>query len=86
MQRRVLRISGNESGRVVPVGECPNTMDVAGDGVVDGCGWNEEVANGGENGGEALTAAGGAEFLHDLLAFSQRQMGVFRPIVQSLVG
>lgn len=86
MQRRVLRISGSESGRVVPVGKCPNTMDVAGDGVVDGSGWDEEITNGGEDRHEALTAAGRAEFLHDPLTLAQGKMGVFCPVVEPLVG
>lgn len=81
-----MKFSGCQLGGLVPLGEGADTMDVTVQGVVDG-GWrDEEVADGGEDGDEALAASGRAEFLHDSFAFSQWQMTVLRPVVQSLVG
>ncbi|GBR32940.1 hypothetical protein AA0488_2644 [Kozakia baliensis NRIC 0488] len=60
-------------------------MDVTGQGIVDGVGRDEEVADGGEDRNEVLAAPGRAECLHDPFAFSQWQMTVLRPVVQSFV-
>ena len=49
--------SGGESGCAVPLCECPETICVRGDGVVDRGGRDEQVADGGEDGDETLTAA-----------------------------
>lgn len=66
--------------------ERPDTVDVPGERVVIGSGRNEEITDGREDRHEALTAAGRAEFLHDVFALSKRQMAVLRAVVHTLVG
>ena len=65
-------ISGCENGRGLPLSESLETMNVSCEGVGVSGGWNEEITDGREDGDKPLTSPGGAEFLHDPLAFSQR--------------
>jgi len=48
-------------------------------------GWDEEVANGREDRNETLQATRRTEALHRSLPFSQRHMGILRPIVKALM-
>ena len=62
--------SGCEGCCGVPLGESPETMKMSAQCIVDGGWWNEEIADGGEDGYEALASAWGSKFLHDPFAFS----------------
>ena len=48
-------------------------------------GWDEAIADGGEDRNETLQAARRTEALHHSLPFSQRHVGVLRPVIQPFV-
>ena len=66
----VAGFSGCKNSCGVPLGECPETVDVVGDFGPDVIGGNEEVLDSGKDADEALTSSRRSKFLHDLITFS----------------
>ncbi|QEO18213.1 hypothetical protein FLP30_11170 [Acetobacter vaccinii] len=81
----VAGFSGCKNSCGVPLGECPETVDVVGDFGPDVIGGNKEVSDSGEDADEALISSRRSKLLHDPFTFSQGQVAVFGAIVPSLM-
>ncbi len=79
-------LSSSRAGDGLPVRHCADAMNVGGQ-----CGsfvtWgDEEISKRGEDRDEALQTSRRSEPLHRSFSFSKWQMGIFRSIVETLVG
>jgi hypothetical protein len=81
----VIWFSGECFGQDFPLGYGAEAMQANLQCGLACAGWDEEVADGREDRNETLQATRRTEALHRSLPFSQRHMGILRPIVKALM-
>ena len=74
--------SSSDVGRRLPFRHGSEAVQMGGRGEAVGVGWNEKIANSREHADEPLQVPGRSKALHQPLASPERQMRVFRAIVE----
>ena len=78
--------SDGKAGDELPLRECAQAVQADGQSGAVGAGRNKVVTDGGEYADEPLQTSRRSEALHRSLSSPKGQMGVFRPVVESLMG
>src|SRR6478609_8020502 len=77
--------SSDDAGRRLPFRHGVEPVEMGGRGGAVGTGWNEEIADGREDIHEALQVPGRSKALPHPIASAERQMRIFRSVVQALM-